>query len=137
MPSRPSDIEQAFSAALAARGAAYLDALSVLEALQKRLHAGDSLHRLCPELQQVLTMIRVADDQLAPLQQAWEALNRTAGPELAAQIQNHRSQLERTLALVDRLTAAAQADRSLLAPRLDEAARGRRMQAAYAASESY
>ena len=83
-----------------------------------------------------MTMIRAADDQLAPLQQVWEQLNKTAGPELAAQIQSHRSQLERTLALVDRLTAAAQADRSLLAPRLDEAARGRRMQAAYAASKA-
>lgn len=134
MPNRPSDIELAFTAALAARGAAYRDAFSTLEALQNRLHAGDSLHRLCPELQQVLATIRSADDELAPLQQAWEHLNKTAGPELAEQIQQHRSQLERTLALVDGLTAAAQADRSILAPRLDEAARGRRMQAAYAAA---
>jgi hypothetical protein len=137
MSNRPSDIELAFSIALARRGAAYLDAYSALEALQARLHAGDSLHRLCPELQQVLTMIRSADDQLAPLQQEWELLNKAAGPELAVQIQSHRTQLEHTLALVDRLTASAQADRSLLAPRLDEAARGRRMQAAYAASGGY
>ena len=137
MPSRPSDVEQAFAAALELRSNAYLEAFAALESLQQRLHAGDSLHRLCPELQQILTVIRAADDQLSPLQQEWEQLNKSAGPELAAQIESHRRQLERTLELVDHLTAAAQADRSLLAPRLDEAARGRRMQAAYAASGNY
>jgi hypothetical protein len=137
MPNRQSEIERALIAALESRGAAYVDAHAALEALQQRLNAGDSLHRLCPELQQILTAIRSADDCVAPLQQEWEQLHVTAGPELASQIQSHTSQLERTLALVDRLTAAAQADRSLLAPRLDEAARGRRMQAAYAATGGY
>jgi len=137
MPNRQSDVERALAAVLESRGATYLAAHSALEALQQRLHAGDTLHRVAPELQQVLGTIRSADDQLTPLQQQWEQLHVTAGPELKSAIQRHQSQLERTLALVDCLVAAAQTDRSLLAPRLDEAARARKMQAAYAAAEGY
>lgn len=137
MPNRPSDVERALAIALQSRGATYEHAHAALEALQRRLHAGDTLHRVCPELQQILAMIRTADDQLTPLQQEWEQSGLNAGPELAAHIAQHQAQLEQTLALVDRLMSAAEADRSLLAPRLDEAARGRRMQAAYAAAESY
>jgi hypothetical protein len=135
MPSRLPDIEVALTAALQARGDAYVDAQAALEALRQRLHAGEALHRLCPELQQVLSTIRTLDERLAPLQEQWRTLSASPGPELAAQIARHQAQLERTLALVERFTAMAAADRSLLAPRLDEAARGRRMRAAYAAAE--
>ena len=137
MPNRPPDIEIALTAALQARGDAYVDAYASLQALQQRLHAGDTLHRVCPELQHVLSAIRTEDERLAPLQEQWRRLSASPGPELAAQIDRHQAQLERTLALVDRLAVVATADRSRLAPRLDEAARGRRMQAAYAVVEGY
>ena len=134
MPSRPNDIEVALTAALQSRAELYCHAHSSLELLQQRLHAGETMHRLSPELQRVLAAIRTEDERLAPMMDAWRRLSRTPGLELTAQINVHQAQLERTLALVDRLTAAATADRSLLEPRLDEGARGRRMQAAYAAS---
>ncbi|MBL8851695.1 MAG: hypothetical protein JNG89_18585 [Planctomycetaceae bacterium] len=134
MPSRPNDIEMELATALRERAELYRHAHAALESLQQRLHAGDTMHRLSPELQRVLTAVRAEDERLAPLTDAWRRLSKSPGPELAAQIDLHQQQLERTLALVDRLTATAAADRSLLEPRLDEGARGRRMQAAYAAA---
>lgn len=137
MPARLPDIERELTAALQARGAAYQRAQATLTALQQRVHDGEPLHRVCPELQQVLGAIRAGDERLAPLQEQWRNLSRKAGPELAAEIDRHQSQLEQTLALLDQLAGAAAADQALLAPRLDEAARGRRMQAAYSAAGAY
>src|SRR5690606_3120658 len=137
MPARPPDIERELTAALRARGEVYQRAHSSLTDLQQRVQHGDPLHRVCPELQQVLGAIGAVDEQLAPLQEQWRQLSRTAGPELAVEIDRHQAQLELTLALLDQLAATAVTDRALLAPRLDEAARGRRMQAAYSAAGAY
>lgn len=137
MPSRNSELERAMTAALQSRSAAYARAHAALEAVQQRLNAGEALQRVSPQLQRILESIRSEDDQLAPLQQEWGKSKVTAGPELAAEIARHQAQLERTLEFVDRLVAVAESDRSQLAPRLDEAARGRRMQAAYSAVERY
>jgi hypothetical protein len=134
MPSRSPDIEIALIAALRARGDLYRDAHASLAALQRRLQAGETMHRIGPELQRVLTRVRTADEELAPLMDAWRKLSVSPGAELSMQISRHQAELERTLGLVDQLAAAAAADRSSMAPRLDEAARGRRMQAAYAAT---
>jgi len=137
MAERNRDIECELTAALSARCNSYQSSYAKLAALEERLHAGDSLQHVCPELQKVLCAIRTADERLAPLQEDWRQLSRAPGTELAAEIERHRAQLERTLALIDRLAKSASADRALLAPRLDEAARGRRMQAAYAATGRY
>lgn len=137
MPGRNSELERAMTAALQSRSAAYARAHAALEALQQRLSAGETLQRVSPQLQRILESIRTEDDRLAPLQREWGESKLTAGPELAAEIESHQAQLERTLAFVDRLVSVAEADRSQLAPRLDEAALGRRMQAAYSAAERY
>lgn len=137
MPARLPDIERELTAALQARGEAYQQAYTALAALQQRVQHGDPLHRVCPELQQVLGAIRAVDEQLAPLQEQWRHLSHPPGAELAAEIDRHQAQLGQTLALLDQLAAAAATDRALLAPRLDEAARGHRMQAAYSAAGAY
>lgn len=138
MSKQPADVESALAAAFRSRSAAYAQAQQSLVELDRRLKAGETpLHALCPELQSVLESIRVADESLAPLQAEWRKLSIRPGPELAEQIQNHQSQLEQTLEIVGHLTEAAEADRAHLAPRLDEVARGRRMQAAYASSGRY
>lgn len=138
MTKRPSDIESALTAALQQRSNAYAQAHASLVAVEKQLHAGETpLHAACPELQQALSEIRVADECLAPLQEQWRGLSIRPGPELAAEIQRHQAQLEQTLDIVNKLAGAAETDREMLAPRLDEAARGHRMQTAYAAFGRY
>lgn len=134
MPQQPTELEHELIAALAERGAAYDVAFAALTGLQQRLHAGDAFHRLCPELQHVLDAIRTADVRFTSLQEQWRQLSRKPGPELAKQLDRHQQQLERTLGLVNQLAETATADCAALGPRLDEAARGRRMQAAYAAA---
>lgn len=129
----PADIESALGSALQKRGDVYTRAHTELVDLDRRLKAGETpLHAVCPELQAVLETIRHADEGLAPLQTQWRELSIAPGPELEAQIRNHQSQLEQTLEIVNQLTTAAEADRQQLVPQLDEAVRGRRMQAAYA-----
>jgi chromosome segregation ATPase len=138
MSEQTADIESALSAALQERSETYVRARESLLELERRLDAGQTpLHAVCPELHGVLEVIRVADERLAPLQEQWTRLALRPGPGLAEQIQRHQSQLEQTLTIINRLTETARADREQLAPRLDEVARGRRMQAAYAASGGY
>ena len=135
MTGRPPDVEIALATALRQRSAEYARAHAALVVIQQRLQAGEApLHSACPELQRLLDAFRIADEQLAPLQDQWKSLSLRPGADLAAQIDRHQAQLEQTIALVNELTAAAETSSKQLPPRLDQAARGRRMQAAYAAS---
>ncbi|HZT83562.1 MAG TPA: hypothetical protein VFA26_25250 [Gemmataceae bacterium] len=127
-----ADLEALLCQAYREQADCYERALPLAEEAARDIRGGGTGETPMIQLLALLDAVRAVEARAGPLKAEWQAAGRPPGAEFRAVLQRVAGLIERLTGHVQAAEHQARAHRDRLAPQLDAAAAGQRMQQAYA-----